>query len=53
MRNAWKKTNISDGYDNNKIKKDHQQQEDLEASNIIVEQFVGICYTFDTETCAI
>jgi hypothetical protein len=52
MWNVWKNI-ISDGHDNNKNEKEFQQQEDLEASNIIVEKIDGTYYTFYTANCAL
>ena len=50
MWNVWKNI-ISDGHDNNKNEKEFQQQEDLEASNIIVEKIDGTY--FYTANCAL
>jgi hypothetical protein len=42
---------ISDEHDSDKNEK-HQRQE-VGASNIIIEQIDGTCYTFDTADCAL
>jgi hypothetical protein len=42
---------ISDEHDNDKNEKKQQQQE-LETSNIIIEQIDGTRYTFDRADCA-
>jgi hypothetical protein len=47
-----KETVISDEHDSNK--RDKEQQKQVEASiYIVVEQFDGIHYTFDTADCAL
>ena len=42
---------ISDEHDTDKNEK--KQQQEVEASNIIIEQINGTCYTFDTADCAL
>ena len=49
LANENKCAMISDGPDD---KGKNDQQEELEASNIIVEQIDGTSYTFDTSDCA-
>jgi len=49
-----KETVISNEHDrNNNDKQQQERQEEVEASNAIVEQIDGTCYTFDTEDCAL
>ena len=43
---------ISDEHDSDKNEKKQQQQE-MQISNIIIEQIDGTCYTFDTPDCAL
>jgi hypothetical protein len=40
------------GIGNDKNEKKQQQQE-METSNIIIDQIDGTCYTFDTPDCAL
>ncbi|MFL6456688.1 MAG: hypothetical protein ACJ71G_06945 [Nitrososphaeraceae archaeon] len=45
-----KNTAISDKHDH---KGEKDQQDELESSNMIVEQIDGTCYSFDTADCAL